>query len=84
MIPNYLNSICSIEDKIKQVESRIMTLVEESCMLSVRPSPDDDSPNKREYDLGKVRVLLLYLLIRSIDLFGYEDANLKCASIFII
>ncbi|KAM3968299.1 intraflagellar transport protein 88-like protein nompB [Aphomia sociella] len=43
----------SVEDRIKQVESRIMALVEESCMLSARPDPDDDSNTKRDYDLGQ-------------------------------
>lgn len=32
-----------------------MALVEESCMLSSRPDPDDDSSAaKKEYDLGQV------------------------------
>ncbi|XP_059060211.1 intraflagellar transport protein 88 homolog [Achroia grisella] len=43
----------SVEDRIKQVEAKIMTLVEESCMLSVRPDPDDDSNIKRDFDLGQ-------------------------------
>ncbi|XP_068627587.1 intraflagellar transport protein 88 homolog [Battus philenor] len=43
----------SIEDKIKQMELRIMTLVEESCMLSAKRDADDDTSTKREYDLGQ-------------------------------
>ncbi|XP_028156305.1 intraflagellar transport protein 88 homolog [Ostrinia furnacalis] len=43
----------SIEDKVKQMEARIMTLVEESCMLSAQPDTDDDSNIKRDYDLGQ-------------------------------
>ncbi|CAG9791902.1 unnamed protein product [Diatraea saccharalis] len=43
----------SIEEKVKQMEARIMTLVEESCMLSARPDPDDDTAVKRDYDLGQ-------------------------------
>ncbi|KAL4703378.1 hypothetical protein ACJJTC_011167 [Scirpophaga incertulas] len=43
----------SIEDKVKQMETRIMTLVEESCMLSARPEPDDDTAIKRDFDLGQ-------------------------------
>ncbi|XP_047989968.1 intraflagellar transport protein 88 homolog isoform X2 [Leguminivora glycinivorella] len=43
----------TIEDKVKQMEARIMALVEESCMLSAQPDPDDDSPTKTELDLGQ-------------------------------
>ncbi|XP_053600484.1 intraflagellar transport protein 88 homolog [Plodia interpunctella] len=43
----------SIEDKVKQMEARIMTLVEESCMLSARLEAEDDSATKRELDLGQ-------------------------------
>ncbi|XP_049865203.1 intraflagellar transport protein 88 homolog [Pectinophora gossypiella] len=43
----------SIEDKVKQMEARIMALVEDSCMLSARPDPDDDSGAKREIDLSQ-------------------------------
>ncbi|XP_026326513.1 intraflagellar transport protein 88 homolog isoform X2 [Hyposmocoma kahamanoa] len=44
----------SVEDRVKQMELRIMALVEESCMLSSRPDPDDDSSAaKKEYDLGQ-------------------------------
>ncbi|CAH0397270.1 unnamed protein product [Chilo suppressalis] len=43
----------NIEDKIKQMEARIMTLVEESCMLSACPDPDDDTAVKRDFDLGQ-------------------------------
>ncbi|KAL0883816.1 hypothetical protein ABMA27_015905 [Loxostege sticticalis] len=43
----------SIEDRVKLMEARIMTLVEESCMLSAHPDPDDDSSIKRDYDLGQ-------------------------------
>ncbi|XP_052751639.1 intraflagellar transport protein 88 homolog isoform X2 [Galleria mellonella] len=43
----------SVEERIKQVESKIMALVEESCMLSARPDPDDDSNTKRDFDLGQ-------------------------------
>lgn len=32
-----------------------MTLVEESCMLSARSDPDDDTAPKKELDLGQVR-----------------------------
>lgn len=46
---------CSIEDRVRQMELRIMALVEESCMLSSRPDHDDDSgATKKEYDLGQV------------------------------
>ncbi|XP_063530460.1 intraflagellar transport protein 88 homolog [Cydia strobilella] len=40
----------TIEDKVKQMEARIMVLVEESCMLSAQPDPDDDTTNT-ELDL---------------------------------
>ncbi|KAI5641970.1 tetratricopeptide repeat domain-containing protein [Phthorimaea operculella] len=45
----------SIEDRIKQMEARIMALVEDSCMLSARPDPDDDTAHnsKRVFDLGQ-------------------------------
>ncbi|XP_060800695.1 intraflagellar transport protein 88 homolog isoform X1 [Amyelois transitella] len=43
----------SIEDKVKQMEARIMALVEESCMLSARLDQDDDSSTKKELDLGQ-------------------------------
>ncbi|XP_047023065.1 intraflagellar transport protein 88 homolog [Helicoverpa zea] len=44
----------SIEERVKQMEARIMTLVEESCMLSARSSdPDDDNAPKKEVDLGQ-------------------------------
>lgn len=43
-----------MEDKIKQIEAKIMAHVEESCMLSARPDPDDDASLKREHDLAKV------------------------------
>ncbi|KAJ0179268.1 hypothetical protein K1T71_004980 [Dendrolimus kikuchii] len=43
----------SIEDKVKQMEARIMALVEESCMLSARSDPDDDATNKKEGDLAQ-------------------------------
>lgn len=45
---------CRIEDKVKNMEARIMTLVEESCMLSARVDPDDETAPKNENDLGKV------------------------------
>lgn len=48
---------CSVEDKIKHMEAKIMTLVEESCMLSARPDPDDETSVKREHDLGKVPIM---------------------------
>ncbi|KOB79485.1 putative tetratricopeptide repeat protein 10, tpr10 [Operophtera brumata] len=41
----------TIEDKVKNMEARIMALVEESCMLSARPDPDDETSTKREVDL---------------------------------
>lgn len=31
-----------------------MALVEESCMLSARPDPDDETSTKREIDLAQV------------------------------
>lgn len=31
-----------------------MALVEESCILSARPDPDDETPVKGEFDLGQV------------------------------
>ncbi|KAH9646035.1 hypothetical protein HF086_017564 [Spodoptera exigua] len=43
----------SIEERVKQMEARIMTLVEESCMLSARSDPDDDTAPKKELDLGQ-------------------------------
>ncbi|CAK1551716.1 unnamed protein product [Leptosia nina] len=44
----------TIEDKIKQMEAKIMVLVEESCMLSARsPSEDESSSNKREQELSQ-------------------------------
>ncbi|KPI91228.1 Intraflagellar transport protein 88-like [Papilio xuthus] len=43
----------SIEDKIQQMERRIMTLVEESCMMSARREEDDEAASKREYDLAQ-------------------------------
>ncbi|GBP43428.1 Intraflagellar transport protein 88 homolog [Eumeta japonica] len=48
----------SIEDKIKQMETRIMALVEESCALSARPTEnrrdaDSAQTQNKEYDLGK-------------------------------
>ncbi|KPJ16859.1 Intraflagellar transport protein 88-like [Papilio machaon] len=43
----------SIEDKIQQMERRIMSLVEESCMLSAKREEDDEAPTKREYDLAQ-------------------------------
>ncbi|XP_072942133.1 uncharacterized protein nompB [Epargyreus clarus] len=46
----------TIEDKVKQMEAKIMTLVEESCMLSARLENDDDSGTKKEYDLGKALI----------------------------
>ncbi|XP_063379795.1 intraflagellar transport protein 88 homolog [Cydia fagiglandana] len=42
----------TIEDKVKQMEARIMALVEESCMLSAQPDPDDDT-TKTELDLAQ-------------------------------
>lgn len=36
------------------MEARIMALVEESCILSARPDPDDETPVKGEFDLGQV------------------------------
>lgn len=56
--------VCSVEDRVKQMELRIMALVEESCMLSSRPDSDDDSSAaKKEYDLGQVLWLIhLYCL----------------------
>lgn len=47
----------SIEERVKQMEARIMTLVEESCMLSARPDADEDNAPKKEVDLGQVRIL---------------------------
>lgn len=47
--------LCSIEDRIKQMESRIVALVEESCILSARSDPDDDAVAKSENDLGQVK-----------------------------
>lgn len=44
----------SIEERVKQMEARIMTLVEESCMLSARTDPDDETAPKKEVDLGQV------------------------------
>ncbi|CAG4940510.1 unnamed protein product [Colias eurytheme] len=41
----------TIEDKIKQMEAKIMVLVEESCMLSARISDDESNSSKREQDL---------------------------------
>lgn len=38
------------------MEARIMTLVEESGMLSARPDPDEETKVKREYDLGQVSI----------------------------
>lgn len=46
----------SIEERVKQMEARIMTLVEESCMMSARTDPDDDNAPKKEVDLGQVSV----------------------------
>ncbi|KAG6453782.1 hypothetical protein O3G_MSEX008329 [Manduca sexta] len=43
----------SIEDRVKQMEARIMALVEESCMLSARHDPDDQTSAKKENDLGQ-------------------------------
>ncbi|XP_073963690.1 intraflagellar transport protein 88-like protein nompB [Choristoneura fumiferana] len=43
----------TIEDKVKHMEARIMALVEESCMLSARPDPDDETAVKGEFDLGQ-------------------------------
>ncbi|XP_075972399.1 intraflagellar transport protein 88-like protein nompB [Anticarsia gemmatalis] len=43
----------SIEERVKQLEARIMALVEESCMLSARPDADDDNAPKKELDLGQ-------------------------------
>ncbi|CAK1578258.1 unnamed protein product [Parnassius mnemosyne] len=43
----------SVEDKIKQMELRIMALVEESCMLSSTQESEEDIPTKREFDLGQ-------------------------------
>ncbi|XP_028036474.1 intraflagellar transport protein 88 homolog isoform X1 [Bombyx mandarina] len=43
----------SVEDRVKQMEARIMALVEESCLLSARPDPDDDSTTRKEHDLGQ-------------------------------
>ncbi|CAH4033512.1 unnamed protein product [Pieris brassicae] len=42
----------TIEDKIKQMEAKIMVLVEESCMLSARTATEDEG-NKREQELTK-------------------------------
>ncbi|XP_069355076.1 intraflagellar transport protein 88 homolog isoform X1 [Maniola hyperantus] len=43
----------SVEDKIKQMESKIMTLVEESCMLSARSNSDEENVSKREQNLSQ-------------------------------
>ncbi|KAJ8724951.1 hypothetical protein PYW07_015909 [Mythimna separata] len=43
----------SIEERVKQMEARIMTLVEESCMLSARTDPDDETAPKKDIDLGQ-------------------------------
>ncbi|CAH2091868.1 unnamed protein product [Euphydryas editha] len=43
----------SIEDKIKQIESKIMTLVEESCVISARTESDDQNDSKREQNLSQ-------------------------------
>ncbi|XP_050676957.1 intraflagellar transport protein 88 homolog isoform X2 [Leptidea sinapis] len=44
----------TIEDKVKQMEARIMSLVEESCMLSARPAAEDNADEqKRENNLAQ-------------------------------
>lgn len=43
-----------------------MTLVEESCMMSARPDPDDETSTKREVDLAQVR---FYVIFRQIQIF---------------
>ncbi|KOB79486.1 putative tetratricopeptide repeat protein 10, tpr10 [Operophtera brumata] len=42
------------------MEARIMALVEESCMLSARPDPDDETSTKREVDLPQVNMGNIY------------------------
>ncbi|XP_026491809.2 intraflagellar transport protein 88 homolog [Vanessa tameamea] len=43
----------SIEDKIRQMEAKIMTLVEESCVLSARPNSDDETDTQREQNMSQ-------------------------------
>lgn len=45
-----------------------MTLVEESCMLSARKDPDDDTAPKKEVDLGQVSFSNIHLYIYDIRL----------------
>lgn len=51
----YFN-VRSIEDKIKQMESKIMTLVEESCVISARTDSDDQNESKKEQNLSQARI----------------------------
>ncbi|XP_050362517.1 intraflagellar transport protein 88 homolog [Nymphalis io] len=43
----------SIEDKIKHMESKIMTLVEESCVLSARPNSEEETDTQRDQNLSQ-------------------------------
>ncbi|CAG9563603.1 unnamed protein product [Danaus chrysippus] len=43
----------TIEDKIKQMEAKIMTLVEESCVLVARRGAEDENDSKREQNLSQ-------------------------------
>ncbi|XP_041972758.1 intraflagellar transport protein 88 homolog [Aricia agestis] len=43
----------TIEDKIKQMELKIMTLVEESCVLSAQKQQGGENESKRESDLSQ-------------------------------
>ncbi|OWR53374.1 Intraflagellar transport protein 88 [Danaus plexippus plexippus] len=43
----------TIEDKVKQMEAKIMTLVEESCVLVARRDTDDENDSTREQNLSQ-------------------------------
>ncbi|XP_039745966.1 intraflagellar transport protein 88 homolog [Pararge aegeria] len=43
----------SVEDKIKQMESKIMTLVEESCVLSAKSNSEEENDSIREQNLSQ-------------------------------
>lgn len=52
------------------MESKIMTLVEESCVLSARNNSEEENESKREQNLSQVRNLTLNLFLQ-IEYFFY-------------